>query len=374
MQPKKILILSASAGAGHVRAGQALEKAFKIVSPDCVVKHHDTLEFTNKTFRKLYSQTYIDLVNRAPEVLGLLYDYLDKPFQNERMRFTFDRLNTKPFRRMIEEVQPDIAVCTHFLPSEIISWLKEEERLSCKHAVVVTDLDVHAMWLCHNYEHYFVALEETKIHLQKLGVPNGKVSVTGIPIDPVFWEKKDKAEMRRKHGLHADRTTLLVSAGGFGVGPVEGLLHGLVEIDRPLQVVFICGKSAELKERMEKLIAEHAKRSKVAFKVLGFTTEMDELMSASDILLGKPGGLTTSEALAKGLVFTIVNPIPGQEERNSDHLLEEGVGIRCNNLPALSYKIEGLLGDPARLESMQKNSMRMAKPFAAKQIAETLLR
>ena len=373
MGKKRILVLSASAGAGHVRAAQAVEKAFSRCAPDCEVRHFDTLELTNKAFRTVYSKTYIDLVNKAPEVLGLLYDYLDRPFKNERLRFTFDRLNTKPFRRMIETFKPDVAVCTHFLPSEIISWLKFKERLDTKLAVVVTDFDVHAMWLCHHYERFFVALDETKAHLEKLGMPSEKITVSGIPIDPVFSERKEKRAMRRKHGLDPEMTTILISAGGFGVGPVEGIFHALSEIQRPLQAVFVCGKSAELKSKMERLARGVSKRSMVKFVVLGFTTEMDELMSASDILMGKPGGLTTSEALAKGLIFVIVNPIPGQEERNSDHLLEEGVGIRCNNLPALGFKLDRLLSEPRRMIVMRENALRLAKPDAAEIVAKTVL-
>jgi processive 1,2-diacylglycerol beta-glucosyltransferase len=231
---------------------------------------------------------------------------------------------------------------------------------------------VHAMWLCRNYEHYFVALEETRQHLIKLGVPVDKVTATGIPIDPVFAERKNPHEMRRKHGLTSDVTTILLSAGGFGVGPVEHLLQALAEMKHRAQVVAVCGRNAELKERIEQM--NHAGRSsRVSIKPIGFTTDMDEYMTAADIMLGKPGGLTTSEALAKGLVLVIVNPIPGQEERNSDHLLEEGVAIRCNNLPVLAYKIDRLLDNAKRLSNMRANVKRIARPHAAREIVRKLL-
>ena len=374
MTHKKVLVLSASAGAGHVRAAQAIEKAFHIHAPQCDVRHFDTLEYTNQAFRRIYSETYIDLVNKAPEMLGLLYDFLDQPFKNDRLRFTFDRLNTKPFRQMLEDFNPDAAVCTHFLPSEIISWLKYKERLDTKLSVVVTDFDVHAMWLCQQYERFFVAMDETKVHLEKLGMPSDKITVSGIPIDPLFAQRKDKHEMRRKHGLDPELITILVSAGGFGVGPVEGIFDALTDVKKLVQAVFVCGKSAELRQKLERLASAASDRVAVRFKIMGFTSEMDELMSASDILLGKPGGLTTSEALAKGLIFVIVNPIPGQEERNSDHLLEEGVGIRCNNLPALGFKLERLLDDPERMRKMREQSLRLARPQAAHLIAQTVLR
>jgi processive 1,2-diacylglycerol beta-glucosyltransferase len=325
---ERVLILSASAGAGHVRAAEALKSAFKKMNAAREIRHIDTLDYTNKVFRRLYSKTYLDMVKSAPEMLGWLYDYLDQPWKKERRRLAFDRLNTRPFVKLLKDYKPDITVCTHFLPAEIISWLKAKERIAKPPAIVVTDFDIHAMWLCHHYEQYFVPLEETRTHMEKLGIPATKITVTGIPIDPIFAEHKDKIEMR--------------------------------------------GRNEELRARLVSLVTHAKRKTRVAVNVVGYTTEMDEYMSASDLILGKPGGLTTSEALAKGLVFVIVNPIPGQEERNSDHLLEEGVAIRCNNLPALAFKIDQLLDDKQRLEEMRKNVRRLARPNAATDIVNQL--
>ncbi len=369
----KVLILSASSGAGHTRAAQALERAFIETRAASEVRHVDTLDYTNKLFRTLYSKAYIDVVNKAPEVMGWLYDQFDKPWKNERRRLAFDKLNTRPFVKLLRKYQPDITVCTHFLPAEIMSWLKAKERIASPQAIVVTDFDVHAMWLCHHYAHYFVAIEETRLHLEKLGIDPSKITVSGIPVDPVFAEKRDKQEMRDKHGLARGPVTILVSAGGFGVGPMENMLTSLLDLRHAAQIIAICGRNEQLKKQMEKLVMSRRAKSDVAVKVVGYTSEMHELMAASDILLGKPGGLTTSEALASGLVFVIVNPIPGQEERNSDHLLEEGVAIRCNNLPVLAYKIDRLLDDPQKFAAMQANATKLARPRAAFDIVAKLL-
>jgi processive 1,2-diacylglycerol beta-glucosyltransferase len=369
----RVLILSASAGAGHLRAADAVEKAVRTTGLASEVQNVDVLRFTNQVFRHLYSKAYIDLVNRAPEVLGWLYDHLDVPGKNDEIRLALDRLNTGPLVRFLNKYQPDVAICTHFLPSEIVSWLKGSRQVRVMNAVVVTDLDVHAMWLCRNCEHYFVALEETKVHLTALGVPAEKVTVSGIPIDPVFGEAKDPVAMRRKHGLDERRFTILVSAGGFGVGPVEHIIEALSRLTRPAQVVVVCGRNEELRTRLGRLVESLQPRIQgVSFRLLGFTSEMDELMTAADLFVGKPGGLTTSEALAKGLPMVVINPIPGQEERNSDHLLEEGIAIRCNNLPALAYKIERLIDEPGKLTLMRGNALALGKPRAAFTIVERL--
>jgi processive 1,2-diacylglycerol beta-glucosyltransferase len=363
---KKVLLLSASAGAGHIRAAQALEKAFNELEPTLEVRHLDVLDYTNKLFRHFYSKAYIELVNKMPEVPGWMYDKLDKPWKNERRRLALDKLNTRPLVRLLRSYQPDLIVCTHFLPAEIVSWLKAKERLVSRQAIVVTDFDVHAMWLVHYYEQYFVAIDEARAYLEVLGIPPLKITVTGIPIDPVFAKKKNKVEMRQKHGLDKQRITILLSAGGFGVGSVEPLIASLKSIEHPIQMVAICGRNEELRKRLLKSTNNLAN---VMLHPVGYTQEMDEYMSASDIVLGKPGGLTTSEALAKGLAFVVVNPIPGQEERNSDHLLEAGVAIRCNNLPTLSYKLNHLLADSTRLARMQAASRKLGRPNAATDIA-----
>jgi processive 1,2-diacylglycerol beta-glucosyltransferase len=370
---KKVLLLSASAGAGHIRAAQAIERALIEMNAAEEVRHVDALEYTNKLFRTLYSKAYIELVNRAPEAMGWLYDQLDTPWENERRRLALNKLNARPFIKMVEEFNADICISTHFLPAELISWLKAKNRLTCPQAVVVTDFDAHAMWLCHHYEQYFVALDETRVYLEKLGIAPHKISVTGIPIDPIFSRRKDKYEMRVKHKLKADVPTILVSAGGFGVGPIKQILQSLLYLKHQVQVIAICGRNEELKSEIQKIADELPADHPVAIKPIGYTTEMDEYMTATEILLGKPGGLTTSEALAMGLVFVIVNPIPGQEERNSDHLLENGAAIRCNNLPVLAYKIDRLLDDQERFKKMQANALKLAHPRAAFDIVEKLL-
>ena len=370
---KKVLILSAAVGAGHLRAAEAVEKEFKFQVPTAEIKNIDVLNYTNPLFRRLYGKAYLDMVSTMPEVLGWMYDSLDKPWENERRRLALDRLNTQPLIKFLKNYQPDIAVCTHFLPAEIISWLTAKGKISFPQAIVVTDFDAHALWLCHNYERYFVALEETKIHLSKIGIPSEKITVSGIPIDPIFAETKDKSAMREKYGLAKDKLTILVSAGGFGVGNIEFLLRALADLQTPAQILAICGRNEELKNKLEKLSAASLNNERVTFKSIGFTTEMDEYMSAADLIVGKPGGLTTSEAMAKNLIFVIVNPIPGQEERNSDHLLEKGCAIKCNNLPVLAYKIDELIKDTARFETMKKNVSAFARPHSSREIVLKLL-
>ena len=353
-----VLVLSAAAGAGHIRSAEALAAAF--TAKGIAAKHVEVLKYASYFFRKVYSDLYIELVNHQPAVLGLVYDFMDHPWKYRKRRLALDWLNTRPLVRLLLAEQPRMAVCTHFLPAEILLHLRRKKILDIPVGVVITDFDLHAMWLYRGVDWYFVAIEEAKVHMTALGIPPETIHVTGIPIDPVFSSPGEKMQIRRELGLQPDLTTVLVSAGGFGMESVESLAKVLQDVLHPIQVSVVCGKNPDLKRRVEGLpVPNHP------VKVVGFTTEMERWMAASDLLVGKAGGLTSSEALASGLVMVIVNPIPGQEERNSDHLLEEGVAIRCNNLPALAYKIDSLLSDKARFDQMLQAVRRLARPNAA---------
>jgi processive 1,2-diacylglycerol beta-glucosyltransferase len=371
---KRVLILSASAGTGHVRAAEALEKVFRQQPGVGEVRNVDALRFTNRLFRDFYSKLYIQLVQKAPTILGIVYDTMDEPWKTDRMRLMLDRLNTGPLERFIQRYKPDITVCTHFLPAEIISYLINKGRLDARLSIVVTDFDVHAMWLCKTFHRYFVALEESKIHLQVLGLPADNITVSGIPIDPLFSSAENRPELRAQAGLDPNRPLFLISGGALGVSPAAGVLESLARLRQPAQAIIVCGKNTEMQADMEqKAKAVEAANPGLSVRVLGYTNEMHRWMQMSDLFIGKPGGLTTAECLASGLPMVIVSPIPGQEDRNSDHLLEKGIAIKCNEFTTLPYKIDGLFSEPDRLATMRRNALAFGRPHAANTIVNSLL-
>ena len=366
----RVLILSASAGAGHTRAAEALASAFKLAGAAGEIQHVDTLKHTNRVFKHLYTDAYYRLVKSFPSLLGWLYKQSDRPWKNQKRRLMFDKLNTRPMVRMIREFKPDLIVATHFLPAEIGAYLKRKGKLDCPIGVVVTDFDAHAMWLTKPIDHYFVALDETKAHLEALSIGTS-VHVTGIPIDPVFSESPSRGEAAAQVEIDPSRPAILMSAGSFGRKKIPYLIKAVAQLQTPAQVVIISGRNVKLHKAVLETVVSIGDTN-VTFKPIGFTEKMHVYMSAADVMLGKPGGLTMSESLAKGLGFVVVNPIPGQEERNADHLLERGCAIKINNLPALAFKVDGLLGDPQRLATMQSNARALAKPQAATEIVRIL--
>ena len=372
MKPR-VLILSASVGKGHVRAASALQIAFEQLGKDLDIHNIDILEHTNKLFKKIYSDFYFKMADIAPHLLGMFYDRFDKPWKNHWLRLSLEKFFARKFIALVKEYQPDLTICTHFLPAELISSMIDKGDLRTRFVIVPTDMDVHSIWLYKHYDKYFVSRQETKAYLCSLGIDEKKIHATGIPIDPVFAQFKNKQQMRLKHGLDADLPTILISAGGFGITPVEKIIEALSKMHTRSQVAAFYGRNNRLADRVKRSIAQLPSDCKVKFIPVPFTTEMDEFMSAADLIIGKPGGLTTSEALAKELAFVIFNPIPGQEEHNSYHLLENGAALRCCHLETMPFKIDSLLNDTTRLEQMRHNTHTIAYPNSAAAIVSILM-
>jgi len=370
---RRILVLSASVGAGHLRAAEAVALAVKQVDPQAVVENVDVLGYTNAAFRRVYSRAYLDLVNRAPYVLGFFYDLMDHApsdaRKRDRLRLHVERLNLRPLLKFLKAQPWDVIVNTHFLPAEMIASLRQTGELATPQFTVTTDFETHRLWVNQPCDHYFTATEEGAANLQQWGVPAADITVSGIPIHPVFAEPKDRGACLARHGLEGTRPVVLQLAGGFGVGPVEKLFASLLGIEVPLQLIVVAGRNEDLKTRLDECAVPPRHR----VKVLGYTTEMDELMAAADVVVTKPGGLTTSEALARGAAIVVVNPIPGQESRNSDFLLENGAAVKINNLATLSHKLTQLLREPNRLATLKDRSRCLGRPDAAFVVARKAL-
>lgn len=367
---KRVLVLSTSVGSGHKSAASALEQRFRAAPAVDEVRNLDVLELTNDTYRALYSDIYLQTVKDTPHLVGWIYDRNDAPFRSSQLfQQLFDWLNNQPLVRFIKEFSPHITVCTHFMPAGIVAQLMSTGDLDTALSVVTTDYEFQGQWLSKTFNRYFVALEETKVHLRTLGLPEERITVSGIPVSPTFQQPLDREAVLRRYALDDGVPTLLISAGAVGSGPTREIVTQVMQLRRAIQAVVVCGRNNELRREVEALVVPQAQR----FRVLGFSDDMPNLMRVSSLMVGKPGGLTASECMAAGLPMLIVNPIPGQEERNSDHLLEEGAAMRANQLTTLAYKIERVLGEPGRLEQMQHNARRMGRPDAAQVIVDTLL-
>ena len=368
----RVLILHASAGAGHRRAAEALQKGFLSENSKAEVKVCDILDFTPAVFRRTYAKGYLDVVRKAPELWGFMYAQSDRkaliPWRR-KVRSFVNQVNTPPFVRFYEEFNPDAVVCTHFMPLELLSTRMRRGKLATPLFCVVTDFAVHSLWILEGVQTYYVATEEAKRQLVRRGQPEGQVKVTGIPIDPVFSERTPRDEARRQLGLPGDMPFVLVLSGGFGVGPTAELLRALGTADLNCRILVVAGANEEM--RQQALVISKQVRTPVT--VFGFVNNIHALMDASDIIISKPGGLTTSEILAKGKPLIIIDPIPGQEQRNCEYLLEAGAAARLFDVEDAGFKVQSLLTDRKRLTQMAKNAARIGSPHAARTIARDIM-
>lgn len=367
---RKVMVLSASAGAGHVTAANALEGALRESGIAQEVINLDVLQKVSPFMRSMYSKQYINLVNRAPHLLGAIYDATDHANKFDRRRMTFDVANALPMLRYLTNEKPDVIVSTHFLASELAAFASRRRRLDAYLATVITDFDAHAFWLSNPVDHYFTAMEDTARQLQHLGVNRDKISITGIPISVKFAGAPCKSQAREQLGLRDDLPVVLISAGGFGVGPVVETVESAMLCRSRFQTVVLCGKNEKLRAqlmRMQSISPSYFRD----FHAVGHTDSMQIYMSAADLMIGKSGGLTSSECLASGLPMLIVNPIPGQEERNANHLLEHGAAL-SGNIRTLTYKLDKILSCPHQLEEMSAAAANMGHANSARQIVSRL--
>ena len=372
MTAKKILLLSVSAGAGHVRAAEALKAYAHLSEGQAVATHLDVMDFVNAGFRKLYTDFYITLVNKAPALWGYLYKTVNEAKTDsslQKLRRGIERLNTKALLKEITAFKPDAIICTHFLPAEILSALIRKGKLIPPVWVQVTDFDLHRLWVQEHITGYFAANEEVAFRMRAQGIAAQNIYVTGIPIMPAFASPPLRSECTAELGIDPDRATFLLMGGGAGLGSLSALAKHLLALEGNFQLIALAGKNTEELAALQTL----AKRYPDRLLPQGFTQQVERLMACADLVITKPGGLTTSECLAMGLAMILNAPIPGQEERNADFLLEQGVALKAIDPITLLYRIQYLMQHPEKLRQMQAQAQALAKPDAARQVLNIVL-
>jgi processive 1,2-diacylglycerol beta-glucosyltransferase len=366
----RVLIATVTAGGGHLAAAAALEESWKKLRPNDVVKCVDVLEFASKLYRKIYTETYVKVVAHAPELYALVFKKTDNQEQVRKMsgfRRTFARRTNKGFLRHLKLFKPDVVLCTHYLPLEILCHPEDVAQISHPlTACVVTDFEAHTFWLEPSADFYCVATEDTKESLVARGAQRENIAVTGIPISSKFSVPIEPLNIRRRYGLRDDMPVLLVLGGGFGMGPVAEIVEQLDKTEGDFQMLVVAGRNEELRRELALKEYSHPAR------VIGFAGNMHELMGVADLIITKPGGLTTSEALALGKPILILNPIPGQEAANSDFLLERGAAGKVNRVDDLPFRLQQLLGSK-KLDEMARAAKALGRPDAAKEICERVI-
>ena len=372
MSKKRILLLSVSAGAGHRRAAEAIRVSALQNKEDLDVCHLDVMNFVTAGFRKIYTDFYIKLVNKAPTLWGYLYHATNEAQSDstmERLRRSVERLNSRSLLGAIADFAPDAIICTHFLPAEILSRLLLKERLHCPVWVQVTDFDLHRMWIHERMSGYFAANDEIAQRMRLSGIAEHQIHVTGIPVMPAFTNHPLREECATDIGLDPTKPTVLLMGGGAGLGGLDKVAGRLLALKVDFQLIVLAGNNAPALKALQTMAPNFSGR----LAALGFTDKVERLMACSDLVITKPGGLTTSECLAMGLPMIVNSPIPGQEERNADYLLEQGAALKAYDDLSLAYRLEFLLSHPEKLKAMRLAASALGKPYAARDVIELVL-
>lgn len=369
--PIKILIIYANSGAGHRRAAEALYAVIGEYFPRAEIKILDALDYSTPVFQKGYPQSYLFMVNYCPWLWGIFYYFLDNRLVDRISRLfrrTTNNLNCQKFVKLILDEKPELIITTHFLPNEIIAHLKKRHGLKTFLATCITDYYPHTFWREREIDLFFTPNEELTPRLVQLGISAEKIKPFGIPVHPAFAENVSKAKIRQELGLDTDQFTVLITSGGFGVGPVEELVAELSRITTPFQALVVCGNNPPLQEEISRITAGTIHQ----FKIYGFVENMFDLMNASDLLITKPGGLTSTEAMAKGLPLLIFYPIPGQESSNCDFIVRHQAGVRVKNGKQARRLIETMVTDPEQLAILEENIKKLGRPQSARNIISYL--
>lgn len=371
----KVLVFYASYGGGHLNAAKSIENCiinnYKYIDVELI----DCMKYINKTIEKVTTSAYREMAKKMPWAWGKIYSDSQKgPLAHISSRS--NKIMAIKLLKLLREKQPDLIISTHPFGSQMCSYLKRKGKISAKIATIMTDFAPHDQWLVGNdfTDYYFVAHDKMKQYLISKNIPENKVYVTGIPISNRFLEKFDKKEVLKSFQLSEGKQTVLFFGGGeFGLGKTKTIqiFEAFVKSTENIQIVAIAGRNQKMKYNFEEVVKTHNKSD--AVKILEFTDKVPELMSIADLIVTKPGGLTTSESLASHLPMVIINPIPGQEEENAKFLEEKGIAIWIKKTDDTSNIIKSLFLNPDKLSEMRKNTYLLAHPHSTEAICEILL-
>lgn len=365
MKQRKVLLMYISKVSGHRQATMAISKSIKRLIPDAEVMSINGFGYNYPVLEAVINAAYMGIIRHSPKVWDYLYDNPKVVKRSANLRKFLNKSSHKKLEKLFKEFPADTVICSQAFPCCMVADYKVAHGLKTKIIGVLTDWAPHSYWINDGVDMYVVPSEDTKNRFIKKGVPADKIRVFGIPIRYTFAEKLDKVQVRKDLGLAVDVPTVLIMGGGQGLGKMKEAVQSLMKSSTPLQMIVIAGANAKL----FKWLSKAAKTSSKKILHYDYANNVDALMEAADVIVTKPGGMTTSECLAKGLPMVIINPLPGQEARNTDFLLEHGIAVHVHDIDNLAEEVELLLRSPEKLKAMSRSARDNGKPMAADDIA-----
>lgn len=352
MKRLRILVFSAAFGNGHLRAAEAVIEGLRIIEPSAIVTHVDFGDFLSKRFNSVVKKLYIEMIKHSPKLWGKFYYQTSKLLPNSRIQRFLNQLGRSEFLKYIQEFDPDLILCTYPTVSSILAQLRLEHILQVPVITVITDYTVHSHWVHPGVDRYMVACEEVKEMLVTSGVLANRIHVTGIPISPKFETKLDRELITSKLGIKSDLPTFLVMGAYGSLESTKRICKKLTDSAVPVQTIIVCGNNEKLYHSLQEVVT-NARNPLVR---LGYADNMEELMSVTDLIITKAGGLTVTEALTKHLPLVIYKPIPGQEGENANFVQSIGAGQVADTEEELERMLNRFLSYPKEIEKMRENA------------------
>ncbi|OIO38644.1 MAG: hypothetical protein AUJ75_02535 [Candidatus Omnitrophica bacterium CG1_02_49_10] len=366
---KKILLLYITDGSGHHKAAKALEKAIKRLEPDASINVINCFNYTNPILEKVINRTYMSVIKNTPEVWDYLYDNPKVVKNTQTLRSLIHRFNSGKLKNLMDDFAPDAVVCTQAFPCGMVADYKNTYDVNIPLYGVLTDYYPHSYWVYDSVDGYIVPSESAMEQLVINGIPRERIHIFGIPVDAAFAQTTHPEGLTERLGLKKGVATVLIMGGSQGLGPIKEMVWHLNMIGLAIQIVVLAGTNAKLLKWLRK----KSKFYKVKTVILEYTDSVAQLMDISDIIVTKPGGLTTAEALAKRLPMMIIDPIPGQEMKNTHFLLKEGVAVMARDKFEAGILLKELVNNRSKLGLMKNAASGNSKPDSAARAAELIL-
>jgi processive 1,2-diacylglycerol beta-glucosyltransferase len=369
MTPKRILLMYISQVSGHRQATIALEQAIKSIEPQTMISNINAFQYTSPMTEQFVHGLYLGVLKRTPGVWDFLYDNPKIVRVSTRLKQFIHKHHAPKLKRLFDELKPDCIACTQAYPCGMIADFKKMYGIKTPLVAILTDYVPHSFWLYDNIDYYVCPHETIKERLIQKGIAGEKIKVLGIPIEPKFRIPRERQAACARLGLDPSCATVLVMGGGHGLGPIEKIVTSLDRNSLPMQILVVAGINTALTRWLD----TNRQRFRKKITSFGFINTIEDLMAASQLIITKPGGITTAEALTMGLPMVIVAPLPGQEEHNTQFLLKLGAALLVKNPAATGSIVEGLLGNQRLIESMRQAARRLAHPDSAMAAGRLLL-
>lgn len=354
---------------GHHSATIAIEKALRSIAPDTQIMNINAFNYTNPISEKIINRLYMSVIKSTPGIWDFLYDNPTVAKKLEKIKQRIHKQNSPKLHKLFNSFKPDIVACTQAFPCGMVADYKKYHSTPIKLIAVLTDYVPHSYWVYDTVDYYITPCPQVSERLVKKGVPEERIKDYGIPFNHTFDTKLHKPQIIEKLGLNPHIPRILIMGGGQGLGPIAKVVDSLEKLQAPLQELIVTGTNKKVYRQIKRKLSRCHKK----IVLFGYTDKINELMTISDIIITKPGGITTAEALTKNVPMLIIKPIPGQEANNTVYLTSQGAAIKIDDPRDTATIIHRLLTQPQELQRMRDAAEKIAKPQASLDIAKFFL-